>query len=103
MKHLQFTDTDGVTYERITKQKARKLYNNGKNVIFCPVNIRPSGFYNLEILMNIQYDSDIGILYEPENSFDKVLNRFEFYNCNCTETGYYTAFYFPIWGVNDEK
>lgn len=74
------------TVKRISKTVARKLYNAGYNVLFIPCNLNPeNNFYNLGIWENKnlagQYDS-----------FEKLVNSFEYYNCN-NETGKYTAFY----------
>ena len=72
-------------YLRINKTIARKLWNNGNNEIviyFCPNNLRPGPPYNLEIAF-----------CKTGENFEKTIAEFEFYNCTCKETGYYTAFY----------
>ena len=78
MKHYEI---DG--FKRITKQAAKKLYNDGKLVYFCPVNLRPGWPYNPQVLIDNSDDS----------SFEKAVIAFEWYNCINTETGKYTAFY----------
>jgi hypothetical protein len=70
-------------YKRITKQAARKLYEKGQPVLFCPVNLRPGG----------PWDIGCTIVKEEGRTFEQVLNSFEYYNCNNSSTGYYTAFY----------
>lgn len=77
---------DGFTYHRIDKRAAETAYNNGWTIVFCPCNIRPDSSYGLAIDMNIA---------QTETSFEKLLNNFEYYNCNA-ETGYYTAFYAAV-------
>lgn len=87
MIKLTFTDHKNQTWVRVDKRTAQKAYNNGLTVVFCPVNIRPFGFYNLEIPISIDmwgYNS---------TTFEIVLNDFERYNCTDNETGRYTAFY----------
>lgn len=98
MRKYSFTDSNGKTWERIDKKTARTAYNNGLTVLFCPVNMRPFGMWGGGVEMNIKRDTDIGILdkWTKENSFDRALNAFEFYNCTNNETGHYTAFYIPV-------
>lgn len=74
------------TVTRISKTAARKLYNAGRDVLFIPCNLNPeNNFYNLGIWEN-------KMLVGQYDSFEKLVNSFEFYNCN-NETGKYTAFY----------
>lgn len=89
MNKYRFTD-NGKTWERITKKQARAAYNNGEDVLFCPVNIRPGTPWYLEIDVNKNFEGYNGV------SFEKAVNAFEFYNCINSETGYYTAFYLSV-------
>ena len=97
MNNYSFTN-NGKTWERITKKQARSAYNNGEDVLFCPVNMRPFGVWHTGAQINISQDTDIGILdkWTKENSFDRAVNAFEIYNCINSETGYYTAFYLSV-------
>lgn len=79
---------NGFTFERVSKQTARKYYNAGFPVVFCPCNLRPGFPWNPEIIINPKQ--------EDIKSFDQVLNSFIFYNIRDTETGLYTAFYIPV-------
>lgn len=68
-------------YKRISKAAARRIYDNGGELYFCPVKLNP--------------ESPWGLLYWPGDrgtSFDDHVNVFEAFNCNA-ETGRYTAFY----------
>ena len=98
MRKYTFTDNNGKTWERIDKKTARTAYNNGLTVLFCPVNMRPFDMWDNGVQINIKNDTDVGILdkWTKENSFDRALNSFEFYNCTNNETGHYTAFYIPV-------
>ena len=96
--HKYSVTNNGKTWERITKKQARAAYNNGEDILFCPVNMRPFGMWNMGAQINISQDTDIGILdkWTKENSFDRAVNSFEFYNCINSETGRYTAFYLSV-------
>lgn len=88
MKQYTFVE-NGFTFERINKKQARRAYNNGLTVRFCPCNIRPDFPLGLGMDMNRIQQNCEGV------AFDVLLNQFEWYNCN-TETGKYTAFYIPV-------
>ena len=69
-------------YTRISKREARRLYDEGIDLYFCPVNLNP--------------ESPWGLLYGPVNhdvSFDDHVSLFENFNCVDSQTGRYTAFY----------
>lgn len=90
MRQYIFEDQNGVFYKRISKQEARKRYQDGLSTIFCPVNMHPfHKFFRMSIEIN---PANINCNYQ---AFETVLNAFEWYNCN-SETGYYTAFYIPV-------
>ncbi len=80
---------NGFRFERIPKNKARAAYNNNLTVIFCPCNLRPGSAWGLEMDMNKANINCNNI------EFEKLLNEFEYYNCN-NETGLYTSFYIPV-------
>lgn len=40
MKKYEYIE-NGYTFQRVSKKDARRAYNNGLVVIFCPVNLRP--------------------------------------------------------------
>ena len=72
-------------YTRIRKDVARKLFQEGKTIYLTPSNVVAS-------------DSNLWIKPYPvradkrEQSFEDVVNIFEYYNCN-HELGYYTSFW----------
>lgn len=102
MNNYNFTE-NGKQYKRIDKRQARRAYNAGKTIYFCPCNLRPFGFWQPAIDININDYKKFGYS-EPfvfsdgtnEMDFNRRLNQFEFYNCINTETGKYTAFYIQI-------
>ena len=82
-------------YKRITKQAARKRFNNCESYYMLPCKIRPGNPWIQAV--NVQpkrtWEEPIaGAVYDTHNSFNEIVNAFEYYNCN-NETGNYTAFY----------
>lgn len=82
-----FTDGNGVVYHQIYKKEAHKLYDEGNEIVCCPSKLRPFGFWNVQCVISQKNYCDFA-----EDSFDKAVNSFEFYNCN-NETGKYASFY----------
>ncbi len=74
-------------YKRIRKDEARGRFSNGEFIYLCPVKLRPGGPWHPEITI-----TNKGHLAGVTEDFNKIINRFEYYNCNA-ETGYYTAYY----------
>ena len=91
MRQRTYTD-GGKTYTRISKAKARAAYNAGLELVLCPVNLRPGAPWHPEIAVSKERSES--------ESFERVLNAFEFYNTRDTETGRYTAFYIPVHTVD---
>ena len=89
MRNYTYTE-NGFTFERIGKKQARRAYNNGLTVIFCPCNLRPGSPFRLDMEMN-KAQADCAPV-----TFDGLVNIFEYYNCINEETGRYTAFYIPV-------
>lgn len=86
MNKYTFTDEHS-TYTRISKQTARKLWAKGaNNIALCPVKMRPG--YPFAMHMTLGQSEE-----HKEYGFEKYVRNFEWYNANCYETGYYTAFY----------
>lgn len=85
MNKYSFTD-NGHTFERVDKKTARKAYNSGLRVLFCPVNLLPGyPFY-----------PEISVSGKSPATFGQALNAFEYYNIRGKETGRYAAFYIPV-------
>lgn len=77
---------DGITYYRISKTTARKLFEDGNLVGICPVNLNPSSFWGG--MCTFQKG------HKCENwSFDDFVNNFIYYNCQMEETGKYPKFF----------
>lgn len=68
---------------KITKGMARKMYNDGKEIMVIPSRVRPNG-----ILAGwITKPSD-----DPTADFDKLCNAIHYYNCS-PETGMTLVYY----------
>ena len=76
-----------MTYTRIRKPAARKLFNEGKAFCIVPCNLRPEH----GLLIN-------GGTYDRASweDFEKFLNCFTYYNCD-NERGRYPAYYTDDW------
>jgi hypothetical protein len=71
-----------MTFTRITKSRARRLYDGGATIALAPVWARFGGWIAPAIVSR-DYDG----------AFNALVNQFEYYNCNYTELGKYAAFY----------
>lgn len=96
MNNTIFADNNGIKYRRVDKRQARKIYDNGKEVVFCPCNLRPFGFWNPSVKILKDFEDNVILNGKPSNDFDKVVNSFEYYNCINSETGRFTSFYIAI-------
>lgn len=67
---------------KITKAKAKQLYEKGKDIYLIPSKIR-LGAMGYPIKVNIA---------TTQTTFDKCINSFFYYNCN-TETGKVVHYY----------
>lgn len=80
-------------YVRISKARARKLYDEGKTIRICPVKCNPTNeYYPMSFDINKEDKFELEPL-EWELKFDCRVNRFEYYNCGYNELGKYSAFY----------
>lgn len=68
---------------KITKALARKMYNNGEEVMIIPNRMRPTG--PLAAWYGLEHDSE-------HWDFDKLCNAIFYYNCS-PETGMNLAYY----------
>ncbi len=81
---------NGFTFKRVNKAQARRAYNNGLTVRFCPVNLRPGSPFRFDMDMNKGQENCSGV------NFERLVNVFELFNCRGNETGKYAAFYIPV-------
>lgn len=86
MKYEEYI-VDGVTYCRISKTEARKIYNQGRNVYLCPVHMRLDSPWNGLPYINNKEDM--------RATFNDRICQYEIYNCD-GERGQYLK-YFKEW------
>jgi len=85
-------------FERITKTKCRKLFEEGKEFYMCPCNLRPGARWNPEILIDVNSINERkGSFLNKEKTSIEVFNQlvieFTHYNCPDRDCGLYPAFY----------
>ena len=68
---------------KITKALARKMYNNGEEVMIIPNKVRPNGMLASWTTKPVD---------DPDADFDKLCNAIFYYNCS-PETGMNLAYY----------
>lgn len=85
MRKLNFSGTyygETITIEQIQKRTAKKLFDSGETVYMQTSNFHPLGVWS----QCIEIDNKSG------ETFESVVNSFEYYNCS-NEAGLYTTFY----------
>jgi hypothetical protein len=95
----QFTVRDGNTvFKRVSKVAARKVYESGKPVVLCPVKLYPFGGFRPSCMVqrNLQDEESRAKCELKIDSFDDVVQNFQWYNCNLNETGKYASFYVAV-------
>ena len=88
MKNLEFTGDyfgEKITIKQVQKRTARKLFDAGETIFLQSSNFLPFGVW--ATCHAINKDG------APSDSFDAIVNNFEYYNCSNRETGLYTTFY----------
>ena len=85
-----FFKSQGVTYERISKTKAKKLYKQGKTICIAPVNANM--YYVLCDLYTYINKNDLKSKYGYTSHFDTLINEYTFHICN-NELGTYLKYF----------
>ena len=87
MRNLTFTGDfygETITIEQVQKRTAEKLFNAGETIFLQSCNMRPFGVWST--------CHDINKERADGDTFESIVNSFEYYNCSA-ETGLYTTFY----------
>ena len=79
-----FNNFNDGNYKRVTKRTANKLFNTGTTIYLLPCKASMYSIWFSPYPFNINACEDM--------DFTKIVNSFEYYNCN-NELGKYTSFY----------
>ena len=72
-------------YRRISKARARNLYDAGTDILVVPCKVNPENEWGIGVKTNGHYWDG--------TDFDRFIHEFIWYNCQYNETGKYPAFY----------
>lgn len=83
-----------VSYKRVNKPTARKMYNQGCSILLLPCKVSESALYDSTSHNHWvrPYSMSLMTSEEETNRFDRAVNTYEYFNCNA-ELGYYAHFY----------
>lgn len=87
MTNRTLTDNKDISWTRISKRRARALYDAGHTITVAPVNMRLNNVWCTYIRIGRKLKFSLG------DSFDSLVNDYEYYNCNSNEVGRYPAYY----------
>lgn len=88
MLKSQFQDKTGKKWSRVSKNVARKLFNNGQTIFFIPCKANPTSAWDIGMVIPPKKNNN-----PKEKVFDQVCDAFEYYNCNSNELGRRANFY----------
>lgn len=74
-----------ITLQQINKTKAKLFFDKGKEIFFSPCNMRV--FNAFHTLTSFKKNNIIDF------DFSKLVDHYEYYNCNNKEVGTYTSFF----------
>ena len=79
-----------VSYKRVMKPLARKMFNCGISIKLLPCKVSDSALVDSTWVEPME----ISLLTSPHdiNNFDRLVNEYEYYNCNA-ELGYYSKYF----------
>lgn len=80
-----------MSYKRVNKATARKLYNQGCTILLLPCNVSESALDGNNCWVKPVIIS-VDTCDEMFNKFDRTVREFQYYNCN-SELGYYPHYY----------
>jgi hypothetical protein len=78
-------------YEQISKAKARKLFNDGIDILVVPCKVNPINKWGIGATLSKKADYN-SISDNMADYFQYEVNSMIYYTCN-SELGYYVSFY----------
>ena len=86
----------GKNYKRIYKQQARRLFNEGYEILVYMINANPYSMWNQPFTVN-----NSSIDGDAKDTFDDLINNFEHYNSG-DGYGHYSKYYISV-GYKDNN
>lgn len=83
---LERFNHNGKELVRVNKQKANRLFNEGKGIYILPCKANPSSIWISPMFFEKSAEN---------NDFLSIVNSFEYYNCN-SQLGKYSAFFVEV-------
>ena len=84
-----------MSYKRINKPTARKMYNHGCNILLLPCKVNDSAVDGCSHPWVKPVTINISDCKHDANKFDRTVNEYEYYNCNA-ELGYYSHYFVTV-------
>lgn len=75
-----------MSYKRVNKATARKMYNHGCSILLLPCKVRFENEWIKPYSMSLMTNE------EKSNRFDRAVRTYEHFNCNA-ELGYYAHYF----------
>lgn len=79
-----------MTFKRVNKPTARKMYNLGEEIYLLPCKVPMRTYPDSSFIQPVKISKATSTT--NANHFDRTVNEFEYYNCNA-ELGYYAHYY----------
>ena len=83
-----------MSYKRINKPTARKMYNHGCDILLLPCKVNDSLVEGTHPWLK-PVTININSCEHNDNKFDRTVNEYEYYNCNA-ELGYYSHYFVTV-------
>lgn len=79
------TKKHGLEWVRVNRKEAKACYNAGMTLLVAPVNVNVNNeFFGFYAWFSLSKDN---------RDFEKLMNEYEYYNCNTSELGRYPKFF----------
>ena len=87
-----------VSYKRVSKPVARRLYNKGCTILLLPCKVNDSLVYDYPYQWIRPFSISLDTCLHTANRFERAINEYCIFNCNTSELGYY-----PHYFVSEEE
>lgn len=90
------------SYIKVRKEVARTFYNKGFDIIIIPCKVSEQVLYDKNTLISPVIINKKNSK-EKENSFDRIINSYIYYNCQNAELGYYLHYFVEEYIYNNYR